>query len=238
MNLASNLRLLFACCCFAILPAQSLLGDLVVSSTPGTTHEVDGFTGFATTSADMVGLQILVYFEDGSTDLGIWTATGISQNNWSINQGTGQSTFNFPFTLTNNTGLNIDRFTMHGSGTTTFFDRSAPAPGTNGSANGRDLQEFTTLQFSQDIDAVYFDQVQVAGSTPQGDIFAGLDVIFSNGLQGSGISGNGGSFMFRTDTDTSLGFVTSTVPEPSSAIQFGIALTALALRRRRRQFVK
>lgn len=232
MPLAFHLRLLLACCCLAILPAQSLLGSLVISSTPGTTHEIAGLTGFGTTSADMVGLEIMVFFEDGSTDVGIWTTTGVSQNNWSIDQGTNQSTFSFPFSLNNNTGLDITRFTLHGSGSSTFFDRSSPAPGTAGSANGRDLQEFTALRFAQDIDAVYFDQVRIAGSTPQGDVFAGLDVSFSDG-----ISGNNGLFQFRTDTDTSIGLVLSTIPEPSSAIQFGIALTALMLRRRRRQSV-
>ena len=232
MHIVLNLRLLLACCFIAMLPSQSLLGSLVVSSMPGTTHEIEGLTGFGTTSADMVGLEIVIYFNDGSTDVGIWTPTGISQNNWSINQGIGQSTFNFPFTLSNNTGLDITRFTLNGAGTSTFFDRTAPAPGTDGSANGRDLQEFSTLRFSQDIEAVYFDQIQLVGSTPQGDLFAGLDISFSDG-----ISGSGGLFSFRTDTDTSFGLVTSTVPEPSSAIQFGIALTAVLLRRRRRQTV-
>ena len=216
-----------------MLPAQSLLGSLVISSTPGQTHEIAGLTGFGTTSADMVGLEIMVYFADGSTDLGIWTPTGVSQNGWSINQGTNQSTFSFPFSLSNNTGLDITRFSLDGAGTSTFFDRSAPAPGTDGSANGRDLQEFTSLRLAQDIDAVYFNEVQIIGSTPQGDLFAGLDISFSDG-----IAGNGGLFSFRTDTDTSFGFVTTTIPEPSSAIQLGIALTILSLRRRRRRLTK
>ena len=212
-----------------LLPTQPLLGSLAVSSTPGETHEVAGFTGFATTSAEMVGLQILVYFENGSTDLGIWTPTGINQNGWSVTQGTNQSTFAFPFTLSNNTSSDITRFTLNGSGSTTFFDRSAPAPGTAGSANGRDLLEVTNLSDSQDISAVYFNEVQVIGSTPQGDLFTGIDVSFSGG-----VSGNNGQFAFVADTDTSFGFVTSTIPEPSSAIQFGIAMTVLLMRRRRR----
>lgn len=91
------------------------------------------------------------------------------------------------------------------------------------------MLEFTNLQDSQDIDAVFFDEIQVAGSTPQGDIFAGVDISFSDG-----ISGSNGLFQFRVDTDTSFGLVTSTVPEPSTAIQFGIALTVLMSRRRRR----
>ena len=186
-------RFLFACCCIALLPAQSLFGSLVISSTPGVTHEADGFSTIATTSAELVGLEIMVYFADGSSDLGIWTANGITQNNWSVTQGTNQSTFTFPFSVTNNTGVNLTRFSFHGAGSTTIFDRSI-LPGTAGTARGRDVEEFTTLRFSQDIEAVYFDQVQVVGSTPQGDLFAGLDISFS-----SGISGNNGLFQFRTD---------------------------------------
>ena len=229
MYSAFYLHILLVSSYFLLLPTQPLLGSLAVSSTPGETHEVAGFTGFATTSADMVGLQILVYFENGSTDLGIWTATGINQNGWSVTQGTNQSTFNFPFTLSNNTRSDITRFTLNGSGSTTFFDRSAPAPGTAGSANGRDFNEDTNLSNRQDISAVYFNEVQVIGSTPQGDLFTGIDVSFSEG-----ISGNNGRFAFIADTDTSLGFVMSTIPEPSSAIQFGIAMTVLLMRRRRR----
>ena len=229
MSFALYLRLLLACCCFAILPAQSLLGSLVVSSMPGTTHEIAGVLSSSSTSATMVGLQILVYFENGSTDLGIWTATGVTQNNWSITPSNSQSANSSTFNLSNDTGLDINRFTLNGAGSSTFFDRRSPSPGTNGSGTGRDLQEFTRLRFSQDINAVYFDQIQLVDSTPQGDLFAGIDVSFSEG-----ISGNNGLFRFRTDTDISIGLVTSTIPEPSSALQFGIALTALLLRRRRR----
>jgi hypothetical protein len=192
------------------------------------THEADGYATFATTSAEMVGLEIMVYFADGSSDLGIWTPTGIAQNNWSISQGTNQSTFSFPFDMRNNTGLAMTRFTMHGAGSSTIFDRNI-LPGTSGTANGRDLQEFTSLRFSQDITVNYFDEVQTVGSTPQGDIFAGMDVAFS-----AGISGSGGLFRFRTDTDTVVNQVRSTIPEPTSILQFGILVAAMFSRRRRR----
>lgn len=221
-----QLRLLFACC-IVLLSTQTLMGSLVNSSTPGVRHEIDGVATTFTTSADMVGLEILVYFEDGSTDLGIWTSTGVSQNNWSFSLAPNQTTFSFPVTVDNNTGLDITRFTLHGAGTSTFFDRDV-TPDTPGTFRGRDVQEFTSLQFSQDIDAVFFDEIEIVGSSPQPDIFAGLDIFFSDG-----IAANGGQFQFRVDTDTSLNLVRSTVPEPTSAIQFGIALTLLMSRRRR-----
>ena len=222
------LRLLLACC-IVLAPAQLLMGSLVNSSIPGVTHEIGGTASTFTTSADMVGLEIMVYFDDGSTDFGIWSGNGVFQNDWSISIGPNQSTFTFPLSVTNDTGRDITRFSLHGADSNTFFDRDV-APSTAGTGRGRDVQEFfTTLQFSQDIDAVFFDEIQVAGSTPQGDIFAGVDISFSDG-----ISGSNGLFQFRVDTDTSFGLVTSTVPEPSTAIQFGIALTVLMSRRRRR----
>jgi len=222
-----RLRLLFICC-MVLVPAQSLLGTLVNSSTPGVRHEIDGIASTFTTSADMVGLEIMVYFEDGSTDLGIWAGNGVSQNDWSFTLPPNSTSFSVPFSLTNNTGLDITRFALHGAGSDTFFDRDI-APDTPGTFRGRDVIEFTSLQFSQDIDAVFFDEIAVVGSSPQADTFAGLDISFSEG-----ITANGGVFEFLVDTDTSVNLVTSTIPEPTSAIQFGIALTLLMTRRRRR----
>ena len=221
------LRLLFACC-IVLMHAQSLMGSLVNSSTPGVRHEIDGVASSFTTSADMVGLEIMVYFANGSTDVGIWTGNGVNQNNWSFTLPPNSTSFSNPFSLTNNTGSAITRFALHGADSDTFFDRDI-TPDTPGTFRGRDVIEFTSLQFSQDIDAVFFDEISVAGANPQADIFAGLDVSFSDG-----IAANGGVFQFVVDTDTSLNLVTSTIPEPTSAIQFGIALTLLMSRRRRR----
>ena len=224
---AFYLRLLFVSC-IVLMPAQSLMGTLVNSSTPGVRHEIDGIASTFTTSADMVGLEIMVYFADGSTDVGIWAGAGVFQNNWSFSLPSGGTSFSNPFSLSNNTGSDITRFALHGAGSDTFFDRDI-APDTPGTFRGRDVIEFTSLRFSQDIDAVFFDEISVAGATPRPDIFAGLDVSFSDG-----IAANGGVFEFVVDTDTSLNLVTSTIPEPTSAIQFGIALTLLMSRRRRR----
>ncbi len=224
------LRLLFACC-VVLMPAQTLLGSLVNSSTPGVTHEIDGIARTFTTSANMVGLEIMVYFEDGSTDFGIWAGNGVSQNGWSVTIGPNQSTFTDPLSVANNTGLDVTRFSLHGAGTTTFFDRDV-SPDTPGSFRGRDVDEFSSLEFSQDIEAVFYDQIAIVGSSPQADLFAGLDISFSEG-----IAANGGLFEFRVDTDTSLNLIRTTVPEPTSAVQFGIALTLLMSRRRRRSIL-
>lgn len=122
--------------------AQSLMGSLVNSSTPGVRHEIDGVASTFTTSADMVGLEIMVYFANGSTDVGIWTGNGVNQNNWSFTLPPNSTSFSTPFSLTNNTGSAITRFALHGAGSDTFFDRDI-TPDTPGTFRGRDVMEFT-----------------------------------------------------------------------------------------------
>ena len=93
-------------------------------------------------------------------------------------------------------GQPIQSLTLHGGGSTTLFDRSAN-PSTDGTANGRDFIENSGFSLTRDVTVTYFDQIQVTGATPVGDIFAGLRVEFADGFD-SGIS----NFSFVTDTDT------------------------------------
>ncbi len=202
--------------------------SLIILSTPGTTYEADGYATFSTTSATMVGMQVTVNFNNNTSDTGIWTATGISQNGWSMTQGPG-STFTDPFTLTNNTRQKIRSFTMHGGGSTTLFDRGV-LPSTAGTGAGSDLEEFTNLSQNQNVTVNYFDNVQTTGATPVGDIFAGMEVVFQKG-----IVRNGGQFVFRTDTDNSINLLEPLpVPETATAIRSSILFLGILLIRRRR----
>ncbi|MEL7496676.1 MAG: hypothetical protein AAFN77_03650 [Planctomycetota bacterium] len=214
-------------CVFALGTACQLQADLVVTDISGVTHEADGYSTFSTTSNDMVGMRVDVFFANGTSDTARWTASGISRSNWSMSQGPG-STFSNPFSLTNNSSSAMTRFVMHGEGSSTIFDRSV-SPSTSGTANGRDLQEFTFLRFFQDIQVTYFDEVQTVGSTAVGDIFAGMEVSFTDGIAQSG-----GQFEFRTDTDTTVNFVRTTIPEPTTAVQMMLAFAALSFHRRKR----
>lgn len=202
--------------------------SLVVGGFAGQLHVADGYSNFNTTVDSMIGLRVDVYFQGGTSDSALWTASGISQADWSMTQGPG-TTFTNPFTITNNSNRRMTRFVMHGAGSSTIFDRSV-SPSTAGTANGRDVQEFTSLRFSQDITANYFDEVKTTGSSGAvGDIFAGLDISFSRG-----INRFGGQFVFRTDTDITVGLVRAAVPEPTTIVQLTIGLACFSLRRRRR----
>lgn len=209
-----------------ILFAQPLSAELIISSTAGTTYFAEAYSTFATTSADMVGLQVTVEFQNGQMDTQLWTASGISGNGWTMTHQSG-STFDNPFTITNQRGTRLTGFTMHGLNSSTIFDRSV-ANSTDGTANGRDLQEFTYERYFQDVEVTYFDQVQTVGAPNAiGDIFAGMQVVFSRGIR------RNQQFVFRTDTDTTVNTITS-VPEPTAAVTFAVALLGLNIRRRRK----
>ena len=173
----------------------------------------------------MVGLNVTVTFADNSTETLVWTATGIVGNGWSLTHGPGSS-FSDPFVLVNSSGLAINALVLHGGGSTTLFDRAATVS-TDGTANGRDLLENSSFSLSQDIQVTYFDQIQVTGSTPVGDIFAGLQIEFSDGF-----ASNSGDFSFVADTDTATSLLVA-VPEPQMAWGLLVALgTVIRIRRR------
>lgn len=225
MNL---IRLQIRCLILAtcLCPAQMVRAELIIGSTPGTIYFADSYSTFNTTSTDMVGMRVTVEFQNGQTETQTWTATGINGTGWNMDVDPG-STFSVPFTITNQRSSRMTRFTMRGANSRTIFDRSV-ASSTAGTGNGRDLQEFTFLRFSQDINVNYFDQVQTIGSPgPVGDIYAGMDVAFSVGIN------QNTSFVFRTDTDTTLNAITSSIPEPASGVTFAIAIASMCARRRR-----
>ena len=217
-----------AVCALTFLFASSSEAALTVNFDSGTAHSMSGFTGFGTTSADMVGLEVSVVFDSGAVDNQTWGTAGIATANWTITQGPG-STYSSPFRLTNLTNDPIVSFQMHGGFQDTVFDVTSVAS-TPGTANGRTLLEFgSTISFSQDVDVRYFDEVHLPGSAPVGDIYAGLEVNFENGITNQ-------TFSFVTDTDTAsspLTPVVSAVPEPNTMI-FGFVVAALYTRRNRR----
>lgn len=210
---------------------NSLSAGLVVTSTPGSLHEADGYTSFTTGSAEMVGLLVTVNFRNGTTESANWGVNGIATSNFSITQGPGSS-FSVPFEVDNLLRSRIMSIEFHGGGTTTLFDRSV-TPSTDGTANGKDFQEVSNFSQSQDITVSYFDEIRTVGATPVGDIFAGMRIEFSFGLRR-----RDPLFQFITDTDTSTGLIrpvsTFAVPEVSTGLSFGFAFAVSCFRRRRR----
>jgi len=116
----------------------------ITADVTGTPLLVYGMTAFATTGADMVGLQVKVTFTGGATSTAIWAATcGASCGQATNTAGTGSWTLQEtndtgfvtdstnvtgsalnPWTLTNTTGLGIIAVELTGSGTGIVFDRN------------------------------------------------------------------------------------------------------------------
>ena len=214
-----------------LLLSQPTYADLIILQDNGITHETAPLSGFSTEGDDMAGMTVEVTFSDLSRELRVWAATspgsgGAFGTGWQITQGAG-STWSNPFAFTNTGALSVTKFTLHGAPANTVFDRSFAGAGTPTSANGRDIFEFgSSITLSQDVTATYFDQVQLPGETPVGDLFAGLEVRFADGLS------NGQAFRFITDTDT--GGSNLIVPEPSGVTAVCLSLGAILHRRRNR----
>ena len=221
-----RITVLICCLVFVLVPAAS--AQIVINSDVGAIYEADGFTGFNTQSPDMVGLLITIRFADNSVESRSWTATGVSGTGWSMTHGPGSS-FSDPFTLTNNSGRDIAGVQLHGGGTTTLFDRDVRLS-TAATENGRDVTEVTNLSASQQIIATYFDQIQLTGTSPVGDIYAGLDIRFENGMA------SGSTFSFITDTDTSTNLLRlAPIPEPGLALWLPLLAGFWLMSRTRRQ---
>ena len=225
--------------CFGV---SDLNAQILTSNFSGTLYETSGVTGAVTEGADLAGLFATVTFSDLTSEVVNFAATGAGTGeaagtNWLLGQGPG-TTFSNPFTLTNDTGLSISSLLLHAGGTNTVFDRptSTTPTGTGntaGSTAGLDIFETgTTVSSNQAIFATYHDLVTISGAAPLGDLYAGLEISFTDGLA------DNSSFSFITDTDTATSNLvlatpsTTAVPEPSGLVPL-LCMSLAFLKRRR-----
>jgi len=170
--------------------------------------------------AEMAGMEVTVYFGNGTSETVTWSATGAESgaaigSDWSLSQS--GDTLNQPgvlpaWTLSNLTGFTITRFTIDAWVAKVFFDvmlESVPdSVGTPGSGQGRPFTDDGTLNIitTWDIYGGSATPQQSAENTPHvtylnnlygaPDLFGGLDVV----LGSTGLASNS-SFRFVIDTD-------------------------------------
>jgi hypothetical protein len=153
----------------------------------------------------MIGTKVTAGFADGTSETVIWgtiSPTAGAAIGTGIYVGVAGDTFNATWLLynLNTTSLLTSLWIDAGAGNT-VFDRTNPAPGTNGSASGRDFTDGSGAAVSGSIVVTYSKAVALTGFSPLGDLFALMSLDLT-GLTGGGLSSsvvNG--YWFRQDTD-------------------------------------
>jgi hypothetical protein len=207
-------------------PAQMV----TVTQDLGTTQGTLGIATSVTTGATMGGMNVTAFFNNGTLQTVPWVGAGLgnggaSGTGWSLSQS-GDTDF-APWSLINNTGLGLTRLVIDGGPGKTIFDRTfGGMEGTPGTSLGQDFQVTSGQQSTDNILAIYHDQVAVVPNPPVGDIFRSLDINFQN----TGGFASGRTLGFLADTDSTVDVLfplPGIIPEPGSLLLFGVATLGL-----------
>ncbi len=211
------------------LPAQAQ----VVYATDGTTAGIPGLTGFATTGADMTGLNVTATFGNGFSQSLAWGTTGPSAGGvfgtgWSLtlNGDSFNTGWLFDFTTIQ---AQLTRLVLDGSTGLTILDRTNPSTGTPGSSSGLDFNFVTGSCVGCMATATYGGLTSIGAAAAVGDLFQKVSVDFTGG------TGPRVDWSFVQDTDNDSRFVPG-IPEPETyALMLGgLGLVSWVAKRRRR----
>ena len=198
-----------------------------------TTHQIDEF---ATTGAEMAGMEVWVNFATSGWKSAVWTTTGALSGEASVSSffkiGVNDDTFLANWTLENLTsptvGDTITEFWLKGQPGKVVFDTTDPSPGTPGSSAGRDFEWVSGIPAANTIVATYWNPVQIDANAPAMDEFERIHVDLS---KGQGISG-GRNLVFRQDTDKAKPTL-DPVPEPASMTALVVGIAAMLRRKKK-----
>jgi len=174
----------------------------------------------------MVGMEVVAYFDDSSSESATWAATGVdsgaaSGTGWSLSEA--GDTWDSNWTLSNSSTKGIASLRIDaGLGDTAFDTYFNDLFGTTNSARGKDfavtgglVQAYGEL----DILATYKDLVALTGNPPVGDLYRRLKIDFTNSAFASGSS----NLTFVADTDNfEFAGDLQVVPEPSTLLVWSL----------------
>lgn len=224
----------FAFACVALgfaTGAQAALLD--VQYEDGVVNETPGFAAFATTGAEMDGMEVTANFTSGGSETAVWGDTtadagGAFGTGWSLTLD-GDSTVN-EWLLSNDFAAGIDSLLIDAGAGEVAFDvfLESDHPSTPGSSDGLEFS-VTTGASELDLVATYSDHIALDGEEPVGDVWRNLEIDFTTG--GGLIEGN--DLTYIADTDNLDGGL-DPVPEPASLSILAMGVAGLAVRRKRR----
>jgi len=182
----------------------------------GNPKNITGITSIDVTGADMAGMGVTVFFENGSSQTGTWSALGanvggIQMTDWFFTQGgntyTGDvsggapdsSSFNWKLENTNTSGQGLTKVIVNAEMGNAVLDIIGDPKTTEASGFGTPFNIIDTMTDLQ-VKATYLNPVGMGGTSPLGDLFAGFQLEFLNagGLQ------SGSSLNFSLDTDMAM----------------------------------
>jgi hypothetical protein len=215
--------------------ASAAASSITYVQDTGTAYQTPAISTFNTYGSDMAGMDVWVTFSDGAVEHTVWSVTGSDAGAatvggyFSISE-TGDTFSSRAWTLQNlNSTLAITSFTLLGVNGNTTFDRTfGGAVGTPNSALGKDF----AIAGNYSVTATYSDILNLTGAAAVGDEFEQLSVAFDGSYFGPDSSA-----LFTQDTDNAAvagTIIPTTVPDgASTAMLFGLSLTAVAVLKRR-----
>jgi hypothetical protein len=241
----------------AVLLAASALGApalhaQTVATETGVVHNTRELATSATYGADMAGMRVTAHFADGAVLSTAWGDLGEGVF------GASTARFRLAFPAQENTGSpgsylwrldnlwsgGLTRLILAGAPGRTVFDVNGEEELTPNSAYGIPLafepvggEEITDSPYARDARVTYRNAVALVGSTPLGDVFEEVDLVFGLALAG----GDGVAFDLDTDSLAEGSALEPDVeptvtPEPASLalVAGGLAAVGLVGARRRR----
>lgn len=230
MNLNTNFLITTLCLIILTVVMPSKGSCLTIQYDPsGSIWQSAPILGVGTYGDDMDGMEVMVTYDNGTTESSTWLTTLSNSgsavgNGWSLQINNG-STYEYsskfaPWEFTVDQGINISSFLIDAAPGYTIFDTNAfNEPNTPSSSNGGEFKYYNMFDPNQTT-VTYSGLISIAGQTPIGDIYRYMNVDFASAISDVTLT-------FSADTDSVDSLITAAVPEPSTFFLLGVGMLGI-----------